>query len=268
MTTARRKGRPRAFNTEPGQGTIQALNRALDVLDLLSRHEGLSLSAIARNLDQSPATMHRVLATLHARDFVETSPEGQDWHIGPTAFRIGSAFLRHTNVFERARPFMQELMQVTGETSNLGVERAGQVLFTGQVETHEAIRAFFPPGTVAPLHASGIGKALLSGYAPEWLARFLEGYDFARFTEKTIGDAATLRAQLAEVQARGYAIDDEERTVGMRCVAAPIFNIHGEAVAGISVSGPVQRMGETRLPEIGAAVTKAARAVTRQLGAG
>lgn len=267
MAPPRRKGRPKGFNTDPAQATIQALDRALDVLDLLSRNEGLNLSAIARELDQSPATMHRVLSTLHAREFVETSPEGQDWHIGPAAFRIGSSFLRHTNVFERARPLMRELMQSTGETSNLGIERQGQVLFAWQVETHQAIRAFFPPGTVAPMHASGIGKALLSGYEPERLERLLASYEFQRFTGKTIADAETLRAQLETVRARGYALDDEERTLGMRCIAAPIFNIHAEAVAGISISGPVQRLPDARLPEIGDAVRQAAREITHQISA-
>ncbi|OOY24117.1 IclR family transcriptional regulator [Thioclava sediminum] len=265
MTTPRRKGRPKGFNTDPAQGTILALDRALDVLDLLARHGGLSLSAIARELDQSPATMHRVLATLHARDFVE--PEAQDWHIGPAAFRIGSAFLRRTNVFERARPLMQDLMRATGETSNLGVERAGQVLFTGQVETHDPIRAFFPPGTVAPLHASGIGKALLSTYAPDRLDQLLADYDFAQFNDRTIGDAEALRAELERITAQGYAVDDEERTLGMRCIAAPIFDAHGDAVAGISVSGPVQRIPDSRLPVLGHAVAQAAKAISHRIGA-
>lgn len=267
MTTARLKGRPKGFNNDPRQSTIQALDRALDVLDLLSRHEGLSLSDIARQLDQSAATMHRVLATLHARNFVETSTGGQDWHIGPASFRMGSAFLRRTNVFERSRPFMQELMQATGETSNLGMERKGAVLFIGQVETHEVIRAFFPPGSMSPLHASGIGKALLSGYSDDRLDRFLEGPGLERFSDKTIVDPDILRDQIMIARAQGYVIDDEERAVGMRCVAAPIFDIHGDAIAGISVSGPTQRMTDDKLAAFGDAVGKAAREIARQIGA-
>lgn len=266
-TTPRRKGRPRGFNSDPSQSTIQALDRALEVLDLLSRNDGLSLSAIARALDQSTATMHRVLVTLNERGFVETGPAGQDWHVGPTSFRIGSGFLRRTNVFERSRPHMYDLMRTTGETSNLGIERYGNVLFIGQVETHDAIRAFFPPGTLSPLHASGIGKALLSGYSDERLERFLRQQPFERFTENTIVNADTLQAQVLMARALGYVVDDEERTIGMRCVAAPIFDSQGDIVAGISVSGPSQRMTKNKVETVGAHVGKAAQEITRQLGA-
>ncbi len=166
----RRRGRPKAFNGPQTQNTIQALDRALDVLDALATPEGKTLSELAGQLGQSAATMHRVLATLERREFVEISPDRQVWHIGPEAYRLGAAFLRRSNVVERSRPIMRELMLETGETSNLGIEKDGNVLFISQVETHESIRAFFPPGTLSPLHASGIGKALLSTYDEDRLS--------------------------------------------------------------------------------------------------
>ena len=158
----RRKGRPKNFYGKPSQSTIQALDRALDVLEVLAANTGLTLSEIASELDQSPATMHRVLSTLEARDVVEMDAQTQSWHIGAMAFQLGSAFLRRSGVIERSRPVMRGLMEATGETSNLGIERQGNVMFINQVETHETIRAFFPPGTISPMHASGIGKALFA----------------------------------------------------------------------------------------------------------
>lgn len=262
-----RRGRPRGFNSEPGQTTIQALDRALEVMQLLAAHEGLSLSEIARALGQSVATMHRVLATLEAREFAELSAERQEWHVGPAAFRVGSAFLRRSNLLSRSRGTMHGLMQATGETSNLGVEWKGSVLFVSQVETHEVIRAFFPPGTVSPLHASGIGKALLAGWDAARLDSFLGTADLARFTVKTLTAPDRLRDDLGRSRAQGYAVDDEERTEGMRCVAAAIRDVHGEAVAGISVSGPTSRMSDMRIAEIGAAVRTAADEVSRRIGA-
>ena len=103
----RKKGRPRAFYAKPEQSTIQSLDRAIDVLDLLAAHAGLTLTEIATGLDQSPATMHRVLATLEARGVVEMDPVNQSWHIGAAAYRIGSAFLRRGSVVERSRPAMR-----------------------------------------------------------------------------------------------------------------------------------------------------------------
>jgi IclR family acetate operon transcriptional repressor len=247
--------------------SIQALDRALDVLEALAGHEGITLTELADYLDQSAATMHRVLATLELRHYVESNPERQEWFVGPEAFRLGSAFLRRTNIVERSRPVMRDLMVRTGETSNLGIERDGDVLFVSQVETHETIRAFFPPGTRSPLHASGIGKALLSTFDQERFGAFIKNAKFTRFTDKTLTSPEQLRDAVDQIRQRGYSLDDEERTIGMRCVAASIVNSYGEAVAGISISGPTIRMPDTKVREIGKWVVEAAFELSQRLGA-
>lgn len=262
----RRRGRPKGVKTVQQTGTIQALDRALDVLEALGSHEGITLTELAEHLGQSPATMHRVLATLEHRQYVENDPERQEWFVGPEAFRLGSVFLRRTNIVERSRSIMRDLMAKTGETSNLGIEREGHVLFVSQVETHETIRAFFPPGTRSPLHASGIGKALLSAFDDERLETFMKATKFIRFTDKTIASAEQLREAVNNTRQRGYSFDDEERTIGMRCVAASILNSYGEAVAGISISGPTIRMPDTKVREFGQLVAHAAAEVSQRIG--
>jgi len=264
----RRRGRPKGFNGPQSPTSIQSLDRALDVLQALATPEGMTLSELATHLNQSPATMHRVLATLEKREFVEISQDHQIWNIGPEAYRAGAAFLRRSNVVERGRPVMRMLMMETGETSNLGIEmRGGHVLFVSQVETHESIRAFFPPGTLSPLHASGIGKALMSTFDEARLNHQLGNSKLERFTAKTIHSISQLKAELLKIRERGYAIDDEERTIGMRCVASPVLNVHGEAIAGISVSGPTHRMQDERIHKIGELVRTAAATVSKRLGA-
>ncbi|WP_299351168.1 HTH-type transcriptional regulator BhcR [uncultured Shimia sp.] len=263
----RKKGRPKAFNSEASTNPIQSLDRALVVLETLGMHSGLTLSELADELDQSPATMYRVLSTLSARGFVETDPQTQEWHIGPVSFRLGSAFLRRSSVVERARPVMRKLVEATGETANLGIEKDNRVMFVSQVETHESIRAFFPPGTQSQMHASGIGKALLSLFPERRMDRFLREQQLTRFTDKTLSDPDTIRAEMAKARTLGYAVDDEEKNLGMRCVAAPIVNFYGEAVAGISVSGPVSRLTTDRIPEVAALVSEAAQELSRGLGA-
>ena len=263
----RRKGRPKSFDSASQPPTIQSLDRALDVLDALAGASGMTLTELSTVLDQSAATMYRVLATLEARQIVEMEPQSQTWHIGAMAFRLGSAFLRRSSVIERARPVMRELMEATGETSNLGIERGGDVMFVSQVETHESIRAFFPPGTTSPMHASGIGKALLSCFGEDQLSRFLRGRTLQKFTDKTLTSADTLREDLAQIRSRGWSFDDEEKAPGMRCVAAPVFGMQGEVLAGISVSGPTTRMPDARINEIGALVRGAAEKLSYGLGA-
>lgn len=263
----RRKGRPKGFDSDTKAPTIQALDRALDVLETLAGASGLTLSELSGTLTQSPATMHRVLSTLEQRDMVETDPITQTWHIGPSAFRVGSSFLRRSSVVERARPVMRQLMEATGETSNLGVERRGEVMFLSQVETHESIRAFFPPGTLSPMHASGIGKALLAAQPDDQVERSLRQLQLTRFTERTVTTPRDLLSEIEVIRSRGWSFDDEEKALGMRCVAAAIRNVHGEPVAGISISGPVQRLPRDRIDRIGRMVREAAAQLSRDLGA-
>ena len=262
----RARGRPRAFEDKSDQNTIKSLDRSLEVLGELARMEAATLSELARALDEAPATVYRVLVTMQAHRMVEFDEAQQVWHIGAGAFLIGSTFLRRTGLIDRARPVLRQLMEATGETANLGVERDGDVLFVSQVETHAAIRAFFPPGTRSPLHASGIGKVLLAQAAPDQLDRAL-GRSLQGYTPRTIIDPDALLRALDEVRARGYAVDDEERTEGMRCVAAGIRNAYGETIAGLSVSGPVSRVRPDQVPALAARGVEAAEAVSLALGA-
>lgn len=264
---ARKRGRPKTVTASSPSTSIRALDRALDVLDLLALRGGKTLSELATELGQSSTTMHRVLTALQMRNYVEADLDRQEWHVGAEAFRLGSAFLRRTNVVESSRPVMRDLVVRTGETSNLGIERDGDVIFVSQIETQESIRAFFPPGARAPLHASGIGKALLSALDEKLFEIFIRKAPFARFTDKTIVGIEQLRAELQQVRDRGYSIDDEERTIGMRCVAAPIRNGYGEVVAGISISGPTIRMSDVKLREAGRWVVDAAAEASQRLGA-
>jgi len=162
---------------------------------------------------------------------------------------------------------MRALMEEIGETANLGIEKSHNIVFISQVEAAETIRAFFPPGTQSPMHASGIGKALLAQYPEARLKRYLRLRDRKNYTPRTLTDADQLLQELSEIRARGYAVDNEERETGMRCIAAPIFDNFGETVAGISVSGPTHRMVEDRFAGIGALVSDAAISLSRGLGA-
>ena len=259
MTSNKRlRGRPKSFHDKSGQNKIQALDRALDVLDCLTQSNGMTLTEIAVELEQSPATIYRVLSTFEARQVVEVDVATQEWFIGSAAFQIGSAFLRRTDVVERARPLMRELMEETGETANLGTEVKGEVMFLSQVETTASIRAFFPPGTKSPLHASGIGKAILAHAEHSSIEKYVTQKKLETFTDKTISDEIELRLELKKIKDQGYAIDDEEKNMGMRCVAAPIFNFYGEVIAGISVSGPSQRLSQDCIKSVCRIVKKKA----------
>lgn len=267
-TTPRRpRGRPRDWHDKTDQNTIKSLDRAIVVLQRLSEIGGATLSALAGDMGQSPATIYRVLTTFQGRGLVAFDEKAQVWSIGAGAFLIGAGFLRRTSLVDSARPILRALMASTGETANLGIERSGEVLFVSQVETQSNIRAFFPPGSMSEMHASGIGKALLAFMPEDRRKAVLQGKTLTRYTDQTLSDPDALWRDLEASRTRGYAVDADEKTDGMRCIAAPVFDAFGEAVAGISVSGPTSRIADEDIERLARDVTRAAKELSASIGA-
>ncbi len=262
----RPRGRPRKDPSDSSPATAQALDRGLHLLSLLASEQRSALSELALRAGMPPSTAHRLLTTMQRHGVVEFDEARQEWSIGIETFRMGNAYLKRTNLIEASRDAMRQLMEDTGETANLGIADAGDVVFVSQVETHNPIRAFFRPGTRGHMHASGIGKALLAELSQRETEAILQKKGLPAFSERTLTRPADLFSNLEASRLRGWSLDDEERYIGMRCIASPIFNLHGEAVAGVSVSGPTVRFSENDLPEIGARVRRAAAAITQEIG--
>jgi IclR family transcriptional regulator, acetate operon repressor len=265
-TEKRQRGRPRAFSPSLDAGPVQSLDRALRILAIVAEGSGLSLSEVAARSGLAASTAYRMLTTLEAHGMVEFDRTDQLWSIGVETYRMGSAFLRRRKLVDRARVVMQDLMEKTGETANLGVAEDDCVVFVSQVETHQAIRAFFRPGTRSSFHASGIGKAVLAHLPQDRVAAIIRKTGLEGFTQKTLSSPAALARDLAEIRERGWSVDDEERHPGMRCVAAAIFNEFGEPIGGVSVSGPTVRITAERLAAVGPLVRDAAAEITGMIG--
>jgi len=261
------RGRPRATaHGEKSGNTVQAVDRAFQLLRNIAETQDGTLTEISMNAGMAPSTTHRLLMTMQNHGLVAFDESNQHWQIGVEAFRIGSAFLRRTKVVDAGRPSMRTLMEKTGETSNLAIMDDSQVVFISQIETPAAIRASFPSGTRAAMHSSGIGKALLAELSREKVQAILQKSGLPSFTPNTITSATALFADLKEIRQRGWSIDNEERTAGMRCIAAAIFNEYGEPVAGISISGPSARLTDEKLGEFAPLVKRMADKVTLAIG--
>ncbi len=204
--------------------------------------------------------------TMQEHGIVAFNEVTQDWTVGVEVLRIGSSFVRQTKVIDVGRSVLRGLMDSTGETANMAIANDGEVVFVSQVETHESIRAFFPPGTRGPMHASGMGKALLASMHRRDVERVLHVKGLPSFAPKTITSSKALFDDLEQIRNRGWSVDDEERNIGMRCLAASIFNGFGEAVAGISISGPTSRVSNDKLAEFGPLVKRAALEITNAIG--
>lgn len=262
--TRGRPGRKAGENAAPS--SVQVLDRSLTLLELVANADGAVLTDLAERSGMAPSTVHRLLTSLSGHGMVAHDAETGAWTIGVKAFEIGTAYLRFRKIGTVSRPFLKQLMEDCGETANIAIEDEGDVVFISQVESHAPMRAFFRPGRRGPIHASGIGKAILSTWQDDRVETLLSGRTLLRFTGKTCDTLPALLADIAAIRARGWSIDDEEHTLGMRCVAAPIFDEYGEAIAGISISGPAVRLPDERIATLGPAIRTAADDLTRAMG--
>ncbi len=262
----RPRGRPKSLSNDASGGIVQALEKGLIILRVLSKAGSVTLTDLSLQVGMPPSSAHRMLATLQKHGFVEFDEIGQHWRVGIEAFRIGSSYLERTNLVEASHIVMRDLMEKTGETANLAIADVGDVVFISQVESHNPIRAFFRAGTRSAIHASGIGKVLMANMEQTEIKKILQKTGLTEFTSKTLSSSHSLFNDLELTRKRGWAFDNEERYSGMRCVAAPIYNSFGEAIAGISVSGPAVRFEDNRVVELGSIVMNAAKDVTKMIG--
>jgi IclR family acetate operon transcriptional repressor len=252
---------------EPGHG-VQSVVRALSILDALAESEaGLTLSTLARRVALPPSSAHRLLTTLQREHFVRFELESKSWFVGVRAFTVGNAFLQSRDVVTLARPYMRRLMEESNETVNLYMLIGSDPVCKAQVQSRILMRSISKPGGTLQVHRSAAGKAMLSRSSRREVAEIVEHHGMARATANTIVSLERLVEDLARTRTRGFAIDDEEFTPGLRCVAAPIVDENGVSQAALSVAGPSERMLDTRLAELGKAIGAAARLVSRELGA-
>ena len=165
-----------------------------------------------------------------------------------------------------SRPILEELWRESGETVNLGALAGREVLYLDVLESPHNFRLASKVGMRRPVHCTGLGKAILAWTPASFREELIAAAKLEKLTSHSITRTSELIAEIARVQRRGYAIDNEEVELGARCVAAPILDSSGSVVAGISVSGPVTRMSRTRTSEMAQAVKRAALEISHRLG--
>ena len=246
-------------------GHAQALSRGLALLESLAATDhGATLTELAAILKLPAPTAHRLLAALERSAFVRQDANGV-WTVGVRAFRVGAAFLTQRDLAAEARPHLARLMEQAGETANLAVMSDGEAVFIAQAPCRELMRMDVKLGARAPVHASGVGKAMLAALPERELDAALPAA-LPRYTGHTLTTREALRAELAASRRRGYAIDDEEHAIGLRCVAAAIFDEHGRPWGALSLAGPTSRVTRERVDTLGSLVRDTARTVSLALG--
>lgn len=245
---------------------VGVLTKVLSIFDLLDRSpEGLQLRAIAEQSKLNKSTAYRFLAHLENAGYLVRDGGGA-YLIGPRLVHLGSGSTYQSTICRVSRPSLEELWRESGETVNLGVLAGREILYLDVMESPHNFRMVSKIGMRRRLHCTGLGKAILAWQPESFRNELLASGKLEKLTTHTITRAAELGAELGRIQRAGCAIDNEEAELGARCVAAPILDASGHAVAGISVSGPVIRMSKARTADITSAVKRAALDISKRLG--
>lgn len=261
---AERRAAPKKGAARPGK-TISAVARAFVVIEKLALVSSASLEELSRSARLAKPTTYRFLMTLRDLGYVRKD-DGDRWFLTMKLFAIGSKALDHIELPKVARPVAERLSADLGETVHMGVLDEGEALYVLKIESKYTIRMYSRVGKKIPLYCSAMGKVLLADMSDEERKAHIDSMKLVPFTPHTIRTAAALEQELERVRADGFAVDAGEHEEGVACIAAPIRDHSGRAVAAISVSWPTFRFEDERKAEYRSRIKAAAAEISSVLG--
>lgn len=248
----------------------QVLDRVMQTLCAFRTDEPeLSFSEILLRVKLHKSTLYRLLEALQSHGLIGRDPVTQKYHLGLKLLELGSLAGGRLEAVKPAMPILQQLARQTGETAHLCILDGTEVVYVAKVL---GTQAFHVPSTVGrrnPAYCTGVGKAILAQLEPEQLDLYLakvRGTPLRAMTKRTITSLDELVRTLAHDRERGYSVDDEEISEGLRCVGAPVRDYTGNVVAGISIAGPSVRVTKAQIPALGRMVIAAADEISAKLG--
>lgn len=246
---------------------IQSVSKAIRLLDALgagNRASGVSELARLVGIDKSSAS--RMLHTLEQSRYVEQDPVTQRYSLGLALGVLGYKALRRMNLRGAARPLLEKLVEATGECAHLAILADQRAFYVDQVQPKFGVGVDAPIGTLAPLYCTALGKALLAFQPSRNMDELIRDMKFDPFTRRTINNPEVLRNHLLQVRAQFVALDDEEFSVGVRCMAAPVFRYDNLVCGAIGISGPSPRVTDARISEWEPVLRGLARDLSTRLG--
>lgn len=246
---------------------IQSVERAADILELFLEDEPeLSVKEISERLGLSKSTVHGLIKTLEHRGYLQQNPDNLKYKLGLKLFELGSFIADQFDIVQIAQPFIKELVDDLKETVHLVVRQQDELVYVAKEEGPQTLRIYSHVGKRAPIHCTGVGKAILAFQDEKEIDRILSTVELKSFTDKTITDVEEIKKQLQQVRENGYSVEDEEIEIGLGCIGAPIFDHKGNVSASLSCATPKMRLTEERIPEIIAGVKNTAAKISRSLG--
>lgn len=249
------------------ENMVKSVSRALDIITLVSmKKEGLGVTEIANQMDINKSSVYRILTTLAQYGYIEQDADSGRYRLGYTFLDISSKLLDSIDIRTEAKPYLHELGKVTDEVIHLVVYDHDEVVYIEKFEGTETLRMHSKVGRRAPMHCTGVGKAILAYLPTSTTEEIIQRKGLPVHTNYTITDRAKFLSELEAVKQRGYALDLQENEVGINCIAVPIFDHAGNAVAALSISGPTIRMTDERMEELKPHVLETGLNISRRLG--
>jgi IclR family transcriptional regulator, KDG regulon repressor len=241
--------------------------KALEVLELLAEAEdGLRLTDVAESAGYPLSTVRRLLSSLIERGYVEQESATSRYYLGTKILMLQAQGIRQRHVGRRAYPFLVQLRRQLDETVNLGVLSETSVIYLETLSPDTSFAFYATPGTRMPLHCTAMGKAFLANLPATTRRALMESLELKPQTPRSITSVERLEQALDEIARQGYAIDDEEYALGVRCVAAPVFNHDRRMVAGVSVTALATRLTPERMPVVAVALQQTCLEISQALG--
>ena len=245
-------------------GTV---GKALEVLDLVAGlGRPVRFSELLALSDQPKATLYRFLQTLTNQGMLAYNPENHSYTPGLRLLRLAHSAWQQSSLAPVARPFLDELASKVREAVHLAQLDNGHVLFVDKRKTAEGFDTLARAGKVAPLYCTGVGKAILAHLGQAELDRALDQQAFYQFTDATLGDADSLREELREIKAVGFAYDREEHEQGIISIAAPILVSDGTVIGALSIATSTNRHDLQGLDQFQAELKNAAINIGHEAG--
>lgn len=245
---------------------IQSIGKMMSILECFSTvNRQLSLAQLAAMSGLPRPTAHRMLSAMKEIGFIEQDARTGSYGLGIRLFELGNIALANMDILREAKPFIDRLSKLSGESSHLGVFNGFEVIVVEREEPADRQSRSIQPNEASPAHCTGVGKALLAFQRPEVIEQVIAA-GLKVYTTTTISTPAALRKALEAIRKRGYAIDDSEHQLWVRCVAAPIRNSSGHVFASVSVTGPADRMTDSKIASLAPLVVQTADSISRQIG--
>lgn len=244
---------------------IASLEKGIKILELLAEHGELSVTEAAKLMDTNRAGSHRFIATLKDLGYVE---KNQNNKYQPT-LKIMKLAMKTANRFEIrriARPYMHRLSMMFKETVNLGFFKNHEIVHIDKIDSLEVLRMDSALGDIAPAYCTGLGKAILAFLPDHELDHYLDSVTFHPLAPNTITDRDEFMKELERIRRQGYAVDDEEMAIGLRCIAVPIFDHNAYPKYAMSISGPAMRLTHRTIEDIKPLITEASEQLSRAMG--